>query len=83
MTHLIIDCKRLNGKIPETITHLTIRSSQYKEKHVPQSVTHLTIIGTVLKNKNIPKTVTHLTLDTLANIIIPETVMTLIVAGKK
>ena len=83
VTHLIINCKRLNGKIPETVTHLTMYSSQYKEEQIPQSVTHLTIVGVGLKNVKVPKTVIHLKLNTLTNIIIPETVKTLIVNGKK
>ena len=68
MTHLNIFCECLNGKIPETVTHLTINSLIYKEKIIPQSVKHLTIKGNDFLNDKIPETVTYLTLDTLKNI---------------
>ena len=85
MTHLIINCKRFNGKIPETVTHLTIMSIQYREKLVPRTTTHLTIRGTDILNEKIPETVKYLILDTygaLDKIKISETITTLIVSDK-
>lgn len=60
VTHLFIINKysQIEGKIPYTVTHLTILSSLYEEERIP-SEQRLSVFGLILffiKKQNLPKT---------------------------